>query len=542
MGTTQKLTTVLCYLKTSESWSGAVAGDVAWSYNPDLVATSETVFDGAGPHSVAFGYDSDLLLTCASPTSCSPVSADALRLTRHSQHGMVSQLSQGNVTEGWTYNSFGELASQVATAGGSPLIAFQYHTASAPRDPLGRITEKTETFAGTTKRIGYTYDVMGRLTHVTSDGTLTEHYQYDLNGNRLLGETPDGSSIGTYDAQDRLLSYGDLQYTYGANGELFTKTDTSTGLATGYTYDAFGNLTAVQLPDGRLIEYVTDGKHRRVGKKLDGLLVKQWLYRDQLNPVAELDGSGNLVARFVYGSRGHVPDFVLRSGAVYRIISDQVGSVRLVVNVADTSDVLFRAEYTAFGEMTVLDGDVHATPFGFAGGLFDADTRLTRFGARDYDPMVGRWTAKDPIGFRSDDGPNLYTYVTSDPVHWVDTAGFSGTLPIPMVPPWWAGIAMGAAAGAAAGSMGAGIGAVPGALIGACLGALLVTADTPQDRDRSCPPCPEPPGPQVHHDHGHWPCPGSHWHSLSYHQNPDTCECFLKRDFGGCCGEPGAPC
>jgi len=156
-------------------------------------------------------------------------------------------------------------------------------------------------------------------------------------------------------------------------------------------------------------EYVTDGKHRRVGKKVDGVLVKQWLYRDQLNPVAELDGAGDLVAQFVYGSRGHVPDFMVRGGVVYRIVSDQIGSVRLVVNADDVSDVLFRAEYTAFGEMTVLEGDVEATPFGFAGGLFDAETGLTRFGARDYDPVVGRWTAKDPIRF--DAGPNFYIYV-----------------------------------------------------------------------------------------------------------------------------------
>ena len=273
-----------------------------------FVATSETVFDAAGAQGVVFRYDNDLLLTCASPTSCSPVSADALRLTRHSQHGMVTQLLQGSITESWTYSTYGELSSQVVTASGSPLIAFQYNAASAPRDALGRITEKAETFDGTTKRIGYTYDVMGRLTDVTIDDVLTEHYEYDLNGNRLLGQTAAGSFIGQYDVQDRLLSYGDYEYTYGANGELFTKTDTSTNETTAYTYDAFGNLIAVELPDATLIEYVTDGKHRRVGKKVDGVLVKQWLYRDQLNPVAELDGAGNLVAQFVYGSRGHVPD------------------------------------------------------------------------------------------------------------------------------------------------------------------------------------------------------------------------------------------
>ena len=113
----------------------------------------------------------------------------------------------------------------------------------------------------------------------------------------------------------------------------------------------------------------------------------------------------------------------LRGGVVYRIVSDQIGSVRLVVNADDVSDVLFRAEYTAFGEMTVLEGDVEAVPFGFAGGLFDAGTGLVRFGARDYDPVVGRWTAKDPIRFEA--GVNHYLYASGDPVNRIDPSGLS---------------------------------------------------------------------------------------------------------------------
>ena len=34
-------------------------------------------------------------------------------------------------------------------------------------------------------------------------------------------------------------------------------------------------------------------------------------------------------------------------------------------------------------------------PFGFAGGLYDPDTGLVRFGARDYDAETGRWTSKE---------------------------------------------------------------------------------------------------------------------------------------------------
>ncbi len=41
-----------------------------------------------------------------------------------------------------------------------------------------------------------------------------------------------------------------------------------------------------------VIDYVIDGRNRRIGKKVDGILVQGFLYQDQLNPVAELDGTG----------------------------------------------------------------------------------------------------------------------------------------------------------------------------------------------------------------------------------------------------------
>ncbi len=47
-----------------------------------------------------------------------------------------------------------------------------------------------------------------------------------------------------------------------------------------------------------------------------------------------------------------------------------------------------------------------------------------RFGARDYDPETGRWTAKDPIGFGGGDA-NLYGYVVGDPVNLVDPSGLA---------------------------------------------------------------------------------------------------------------------
>ena len=53
------------------------------------------------------------------------------------------------------------------------------------------------------------------------------------------------------------------------------------------------------------------------------------------NPVAELDGSGDLVSRFVYASKGNVPDYMVKGGVTCRIISDHLGSPRLVINTGN---------------------------------------------------------------------------------------------------------------------------------------------------------------------------------------------------------------
>ncbi len=47
---------------------------------------------------------------------------------------------------------------------------------------------------------------------------------------------------------------------------------------------------------------------------------------------------------------------------------------------------------------------------------------MVRFGARDFDTSIGRWTAKDPIDFAGGD-VNLYGYVQNNPVNWVDPEG-----------------------------------------------------------------------------------------------------------------------
>jgi len=67
-------------------------------------------------------------------------------------------------------------------------------------------------------------------------------------------------------------------------------------------------------------------------------------------------------------------------------------------------------------------------PFGFAGGLYDPDTSLVRFGARDYDPSLGRWLSKDPIRF-SGGQRYIYAYLDNDPCNGIDPTRLRETDP-----------------------------------------------------------------------------------------------------------------
>src|SRR6266704_6603161 len=218
------------------------------------------------------------------------------------------------------------------------------------RDKLGRITQKVETIGGSTNTFIYTYDTAGRLIDVNLNGATAGHYTYDSNGNRLSQTDQTGTVNGTYDAQDRLTQYGNLQLAYTANGELLTKNNSVLGQTASYTYDVLGNLKSATLPGGVQIDYVVDGQNRRIGKKINVVLVQGFLYQNQLNSVAELDGSGTVLSRFVYGTKANVPDYMIKAGVTYRIVSDHLGSPRLVVNTADGS-IAQRMDYDEFGNV-----------------------------------------------------------------------------------------------------------------------------------------------------------------------------------------------
>jgi RHS repeat-associated protein len=393
-------------LMTQITWSGGVSGSVSYGYDTFFRIASISV---NGSNAITHTYDDDGLLR----------QVGSLELIRDGGNGLLTDTSLGQVSTALGYNAYGEVETFSASAGATPLYAFHLVW-----DDLGRISQKTETLQGTSHTYVYTYDTVGRLEAVRRDGTLVTHAIYDNggpgNGNRTSLTQAGNTRVASYDAQDRLLTQGDTTYLHGANGDLQAK-QVGTQITT-YTYDAWGNLLSATLPNGTRLDYEVDAQNRRVGKKLNDIQVQGFLYDGQWRVIAELSGGNQLVSQFIYATDGHSPDYLIKGGITYRIISDHLGSPRIIVNTSDNS-IAQRLDYDEWGNV-LHDSNPGFQPFGFANGLYDRDTKLLRFGARDYDPESARWTSKDPIRFRGGD-TDLYAYVNGDPVNAVDPLGLS---------------------------------------------------------------------------------------------------------------------
>ena len=310
------------------------AVDLESEYDPPAIGLPE--------HRTQFAYNIDKQLTTITRPDAKTVAFaydTGGRVSSFTTPRGSTSFAYDNATGNETSITAPDLGTQSFTYDGSLLLSTTWAggiagSVSRTYDNDFRITSRSVN-GGNTISFGYdndslltsagsqslAYDAAGRLITVNRNGSLHESFTYDSNGNR----TNNGA---VYDNQDRLTSLDATSYSYTANGELLTKVNGAD--TTSYTYDVLGNLINVTLPSGNVIEYIVDGSNRRIGKKVDGVLEQGFLYKDQLNPVAELDGAGNVVSRFIYTSRANVPDYMVKGGNTYRIISDHLGSPQLI--------------------------------------------------------------------------------------------------------------------------------------------------------------------------------------------------------------------
>jgi RHS repeat-associated protein len=131
----------------------------------------------------------------------------------------------------------------------------------------------------------------------------------------------------------------------------------------------------------------------------------------------EYDQTGNITAKYTHGPNIDEPLAVQQRTNTYYYHADGLGSITALSN--SSGNIVQTYSYDSFGNMTAT-GNIRQ-PYAFTGREYDAETSMYFYRARYYDPKVGRFVTKDPIGFAG--GINVYAYVENNPVRFKDPKG-----------------------------------------------------------------------------------------------------------------------
>lgn len=337
---------------------------------------------------IAYTYDANNLLTGITTPDVGNFTftydADNRRTTRTLPNGTVS-------TYNFDYSS--RLTGIQTTLNQTTIDSLAYTL-----DNVGNRMSKTQN----STIVDYTYDDIYRLTNVSPTGTTQqpENYTYDAVGNRTT-----------------------------SGNEQFPQTNETVQ----YSYDDENRLTGVQITLGSLVKQLTfayDPFGRRIKKTIMSDTIgtdctapntcprtTNYVYDDQ-NIIMEYDQSGNITAKYTHGPGIDEPLAVQQGTAIYYYHADGLGSITALTNTSGT--IVQTYTYDSFGNMTST-GSI-SQPYTYTGREYDSETGMYFYRARYYDPKVGRFVTKDPIGFDGGDY-TLYVYVSNNPINKKDPTG-----------------------------------------------------------------------------------------------------------------------
>ncbi|NTU99668.1 MAG: hypothetical protein HGA55_00890 [Methanoregulaceae archaeon] len=357
----------------------------------------------------------------------------------------------GNRTS-YAYDRFGQI-SRIAHTGGA-VFDFEYSREgrlTGRRNPNGTSTE-------------YLYDPAGRINSVqhrnaSGDVISSRTYRYDFDGNRvestdeqgrgdtfqydqeqkLTGEKgpwgwrsyvygPGGQRISVsgpssnvpylYDDRGMLIEAGEEKFGYDPDGNLITRTGREG--ATLYSYDGEGNLTGIELPDGKRIAYGYGPFRERIWREEDGR--RTYYLLDGSDAIQELSANLEPKATYLFGGLDQPLMVSFSDGETAFFHQDILGSILAISD--SNQQVVARYSYDAFGRVLKEEGEIRQ-PLRFTGRPFDALTGLQDLRLRFYDPEHGRFLSMDPLPGEIDDPMSLspYLYVRNNPLSYPDPFG-----------------------------------------------------------------------------------------------------------------------
>jgi len=382
-----------------EEASGQSPGRIERAFDDNYQVSAQRINNA---HDVNITRDRDGLLRSVGP----------LQIDRSSNAGLMVGLRLGGLTSSREYDDVGRLKRQETLFGRMAAVFF---VEEIERDEFGRIQRVAERTDSGERMIEYTYNEARRLEEVRVNGTVTMSLEQDANGN-LVQIRRNGRALQlSVDAADRLASVAGQPTSHDDAGNL-TEIG-SDGAVRRYRYDGLGRFVGSADPRHD-VTHVLDPIGRPIA--ITGPSGTQRFLWDRDRLVATLDPAGNVDIRFIDSRANAAPEGLIRDGVPYLLIADHLGSVRVVVNASDGT-VVQSVTYDALGRPTTNTAPGWQ-PFGFAGGLHETASGVVRFRRRTYDPFVGRFISRDPLGFAGGQ-VNLYQYALGDPINNVDPTG-----------------------------------------------------------------------------------------------------------------------
>jgi RHS repeat-associated protein len=312
----------------------------------------------------------------------------------------------------------------------------------------------------------YEYDSLNRLQRVHDGSNWQQQYSYDRYGNRTIDQANTfGTNIPkpsfTVNTANNRLGVPSGQtgtMSYDAAGNLTTDTYSGNGTR---TYDAENRMVTATDGDDNTNEYTYDGDGHRVKRYVANDDAETWqVYGLGGELLAEYDAEDNdpSTPQKEYGYRngqllitaepappcdpfggGGGCGFTLTSpGIVHWLVTDQLGTPRMIFDQSGSLATTSRHDYLPFGEEIFAGTAGRTTTLGYTNGdgarqkftlkERDIETGLDYFGARYYGSTQGRFTGADPISLGVDrlfdpQRFNRYAYVRNNPLMFTDPDG-----------------------------------------------------------------------------------------------------------------------